>query len=149
MAAIDDGILDVSAMPVAELKLAWEKAFGEAAPPLPSSLLRRGLAYRLQEQAERGLSPAVERVLERLAKDPSTRLNDPPIQLKAGTRLMREWNGRMHAVLVTDEGMLFEDQRYRSLSHVARAITGAHWSGPRFFGLKPKGPPPVNGASRG
>jgi hypothetical protein len=112
MVAMDARILDVSRMSAAELKLAWEKAFGKAAPPLPSSLLRRELAYLIQEQAERGLSRAVERVLERLAKDPSTRLVDPPIQLKPGTRLMREWNGRMHAVLVTDEGVLFEDQRY-------------------------------------
>lgn len=145
----DDTIRHIAAMSVRELHAAWETAFGQVVPALPASLLRRQLAYRIQEQAERGLPAAVERLLDGLATDPSTRLADPPIQLKPGTRLMREWNGRMHAVLVTDDGVLFEDQRYRSLSHVARAITGARWSGPRFFGLKPKGPPPVQGASRG
>ncbi|WP_206362090.1 DUF2924 domain-containing protein [Sphingomonas montana] len=145
----DDAICDIAAMTVLELHVAWETAFGQAIPSLPASLLRRQLAYRVQEQAERGLPAAVERLLDSLAKDPSTQLADPPIQLKPGTRLMREWNGRMHAVLVTDDGVLFDDQRYRSLSHVARAITGARWSGPRFFGLKPKGPPPVYGAARG
>jgi hypothetical protein len=58
------------------------------------------------------------------------------IRLRPGTRLVRSWNGTGYSVLVTEGGFLFEDQTYRSLSHIARAITGARWSGPRFFGLK-------------
>jgi len=65
---------------------------------------------------------------------------------KPGTRLLREWNGKLHAVLVDDDGFLFDDRRFASLSHIAREITGAHWSGPRFFGLKSRRPlPPSRG----
>lgn len=149
MAATNTKISAIAAMSVRELRIEWEKVFEGAAPSLPSSLLRRALAYQLQEHAQRGLPAAAGRVLDSLAQDPSTRLAETPIQLKPGTRLMREWNGRMHAVLVTDDGVLFEDQRYRSLSQVAHAITGARWSGPRFFGLRPKGPPPLQGVARG
>jgi hypothetical protein len=59
----------------------------------------------------------------------------PAIPVRPGTRLMREWNGRMHLVDVTDNGFVFDGKTYRSLSAIARRITGAHWSGPRFFGL--------------
>ena len=140
---MDDRLAAVARMPAAELDADWASLFGEAAPALPLSLLRRALAYRIQEQAGRGLPVAVVRMLDALARDPSTRPADPPIRLKPGTRLLREWNGQMHAVLVTQDGVVFEDRRYRSLSEVARAITGAHWSGPRFFGLKVKAPPPL------
>ena len=58
-----------------------------------------------------------------------------PAALASGTRLMREWNGRMHVVDVTDDGFVFDGKTYRSLSAIARRITGVHWSGPRFFGL--------------
>jgi hypothetical protein len=60
---------------------------------------------------------------------------DPGILLKTGTRLVRQWRGHSHTVLVREDGFEYEGQRYRSLSMIAERITGAHWSGPRFFGL--------------
>jgi hypothetical protein len=144
-----DTLASIANMSAGELDAAWSDAFGEAAPALPPSLLRRALAHHAQEQCGRRLPASAVRILDALASDPSTRLADPPISLKPGTRLLREWNGRVHSVLVGDDGFLFEDRRYRSLSHVARDITGARWSGPRFFGLSPKAPPPSRGPARG
>lgn len=69
-------------------------------------------------------------------------LPEASIQLKLGTRLVREWNGRMHSVLVSEDGFELDGKLYPTLSAVARRITGAHWSGPRFFGLKRRPPPP-------
>ncbi|MFW2829466.1 DUF2924 domain-containing protein [Sphingomonas sp. ID0503] len=133
----------------AQLREEWQGQFGAAAPALPLSLIRRALAYRLQEQQLGHLPSATQRVLDMLATSTSTQLPEPPIQLKSGTRLLREWNGRMHAVLVTDDGFSFEERRYSSLSHIAREITGAHWSGPRFFGLKRREPPKARGGASG
>lgn len=61
-----------------------------------------------------------------------------PVAIKPGTRLIREWHGRVYEVEVTRDGVLFNERQYRSLSEVARAITGVKWSGPLFFGLKAK-----------
>ena len=61
---------------------------------------------------------------------------DPGPQIKSGARLVREWRGRTHTVTVTEEGFQYDGRHYPSLTQIARAITGAHWSGPRFFGLK-------------
>ncbi|MEO5937534.1 MAG: DUF2924 domain-containing protein, partial [Sphingomonas sp.] len=80
---------------------------------------------------------------------PSAKAIEPQIRLKPGTRLLREWNGKLHTVQVTDTGLLFEDLRYASLSHIAREITGAHWSGPRFFGLKKPVHPPQRETAHG
>lgn len=68
---------------------------------------------------------------------------DLPIRLKPGTRLMPQWKGRMHAVLVTKEGFQFDGRTWTSLSAIAERITGSHWSGPRFFGLRRTSAPPV------
>lgn len=126
----------------AELRAEWQATFGEAAPALPLSILRRAISYRLQEKALGGLPAATERMLDAIARDPAATAPDPPVRVKPGTRLLREWGGKVHTVLVTDDGILFEDQRFASLSHVARAITGARWSGPRFFGLRRPALPP-------
>jgi len=100
------------------------------------------LAHHVQEIIDGALPAATERLLDVLARDPSARAPDPAIRLKTGTRLLREWNGKVHAVLVTEDGFLLEGRRHASLSEVARSITGARWSGPRFFGLKRRPPPP-------
>jgi hypothetical protein len=135
-------LAQVTAMTSAQLPTEWQTCFGEAAPALPLSLLRRALAYRVQELAHGGLPAAAERMLDALALDSSTSVPEPAIRLKTGTRLLREWNGRVHTVLVMDDGFMLDGERHASLSEIARKITGARWSGPRFFGLKRRTPPP-------
>ena len=105
---------------------------------LSRDLLIRGISYKLQEKACGGLSKAVVRKLEALSADPrhrDKRKPTPPISLKPGVRLVREWRGTTHLVLICSEGVEWRGRRYPSLSAVAREITGARWSGPRFFGL--------------
>jgi hypothetical protein len=111
------------------------------APPMRLSrdLLVRGITYKLQERAYGGLSTAAARKLERAATGPPSRgalTPAPPISLRPGTRLVREWRGVTHMVLIHADGIEWRGQRYRSLSLVARKITGARWSRPRFFGLR-------------
>lgn len=122
-----------------ELRGEWRRHL-RMAPPMRLSrdLLLRGIAYRLQEKAMGGLS---KRCLRRLSVAPAgpgdstSRKPNKAASLKPGTRLVREWHGATHMVLVHPDGFEWEGQRHRSLSVIARAITGAHWSGPRFFGL--------------
>jgi len=100
----------------------------------------QAIAYRLQEKAFGGLKPATLRLLERIADDAAARRQASPtpekILLSAGTVLIREWHGTKHQVTVLKDGFLYRAKRFRSLSQIARAITGSRWSGPLFFGLK-------------
>jgi DUF2924 family protein len=101
-------------------------------------LLVRTLAYRLQELAYGGLSKATQRKLAILTKEFETKgsiASDPNPRIRPGSRLMREWCGRTHTVVVTEDGFEYAGKAYSSLSKIAQVITGAHWSGPRFFGL--------------
>jgi hypothetical protein len=121
-----------------ELRLAWRE-FHRAGPPLGLSrdLLIRALAYDLQQRARGGPSAALQRRLQTLAaaSEQGALAVDPGIVLKAGTTLVRQWRGHTHTVLVSENGFEYDGQRYRSLTVIAGRITGAHWSGPRFFGL--------------
>ena len=115
----------------------WRLLYGSEPPRrISSRLLRGAIAYRLQERALGGLKTSTRRLLLRAA-DGVVRggsiVHDR--KLKPGTRLLREWQGVTHEVIVLDDGVLFRGERHRSLSEVARAITGSRWSGPRFFGL--------------
>ncbi len=110
-------------------------------PPMRLSrdLLIRGITYKLQERALGGLSKSMMRKLERLNVEPvvsEARKPASPISLKPGTRLVREWRGVTHTVLIHADGVEWNGRRYTSLTVIAREITGAHWSGPRFFGLR-------------
>ena len=112
----------------------------EASPYLSRELLLRAVAYRMQEVALGGLRPERQRQLRQFAQQ----LNEsqegqirPRPELKPGTRLVREWQGRTYEVLVLDGGFSWQGMSYRSLSALARKITGTAWSGPLFFGLKP------------
>ena len=111
------------------------------APSVPMPLLRRLLAQRLQEKRHGSLPLMVVRELERVAS--AAGAAPEPVRktmvLTPGTRLIREWNGKTITVEVREGGFLWEEQTYRSLSEIARAVTGAHWSGPRFFGLNRRG----------
>jgi len=122
-----------------ELKERWLAVYGNPPPPrLGRKLMVRAIAYRLQELALGGLKPTVRRQLDRTAE---ALQSGQPLPLKApsvkpGTRLLREWQGHTHEVIVLEDGVQYQDRTYRSLSAVAREITGARWSGPRFFGLR-------------
>jgi hypothetical protein len=118
-----------------ELRSEWQNLH-RVLPPIQLSrdLLVRGIAYKLQERSLGGLSQSLQRKI-RAAPVDSKRQARAPAALKPGVRLVREWRGVTHTVLVLDDGVEWRGRRYRSLSIVAREITGAHWSGPRFFGL--------------
>lgn len=142
----------LAGMELATIREEWQRLHG-AAPPMRLSrdLLARAVAHRLQEAALGGLAPATRRRLAALAGESRAGKGEgaaaaPPaaaIRLKPGTALVREWHGRTHTVLVlADGGFEHQGERYASLTEVARAITGARWSGPRFFGL-------LRGAERG
>jgi len=121
-----------------ELLLAWRKSH-HAEPPFGMSrdLIIRGLAYELQQRAHGSPNLALRRRLQILvaALEKGARSVDPGLVLKAGSTLVRQWRGRTHTVLVGENGFEYEGQRYRSLTVIAERITGAHWSGPRFFGV--------------
>jgi hypothetical protein len=113
----------------------WRRAFGHDAPPrLSRPLMEKAIAYNIQVKAFGGLSARTMRALRAAAKGDGglTSCRAPG----SGTRLVREWNGALHEVEVLEDGYLWRGARHRSLSAIARAITGARWSGPRFFGLK-------------
>ena len=134
----------LSELKPAELREQWRIWFGAKPPPkLRSSLLVQAIAYRLQEKALGGLKPATLRMLERIADDASARrqvaTNPEKIRVTAGTTLIREWHGTRHQVTVLTDGFLYRAKRFRSLSLIARTITGSRWSGPLFFGLKKSG----------
>jgi hypothetical protein len=121
-----------------ELEQEWRIVFGEDAPPaFGNDLLARAIAYHLQEKAYGCLSATDHRQIEAAAKQLGvggsvTRLSP---NLRPGTQLARDWGGRTHHVSVMDGGFEYRQRRYRSLTAIARDITGAAWSGPRFFGL--------------
>ena len=124
-------------MTQSQLKAEWRRVCQTPAPALTADLLARGIAWKLQERSHGGLSPAMLREVARLAKgmEGSESLNITAGRIKPGTRLVRDWGRTSHHVTVLDRGYLYRDRHYRSLSQIARDITGTHWSGPRFFGL--------------
>ena len=128
MAKLNNQLAALEQMQRPELQIEWGRVYKRPAPSLSADLLRLGIAYRLQEKAHGGLSPASIAELNETGAGRST--------IKPGTRLVRSWNGRTISVEVTDDGFVFEDRHYLSLSAIAREVTGAHWSGPRFFGLR-------------
>jgi hypothetical protein len=121
-----------------ELRLAWRQLHRTGPPQgLSRDLLIRALAHQLQERAAGGASRSLRRRLQTLAGEFEKRSAsfDPGIVPKTGTTLVRQWRGHAHTVLVREDGFEYEGQHYRSLTVIAERITGAHWSGPRFFGL--------------
>src|SRR5229473_6568165 len=125
-----------------ELRREWRRLYHNDPPRISRDLLILGIAYRLQEIEHGGLGKATIRKLRTLAKTlrATGRVGPTPgLTLKPGARLVREWHGRTHTVTVTEDGFEYAGSSYPSLTKVARKITGAHWSGPRFFGLLPTG----------
>jgi Protein of unknown function (DUF2924) len=129
----------------AELKALWREYFGVEPPAYRRGFLIRGLAHRLQELAYGGFKPAYQARLDAMiegTEKPNGRSGRRPrheVNLLEGTKLIREWQGVAHEVTVIDGGFEHQGRRYRSLSAVARAITGTQWSGPLFFGLRKSG----------
>jgi Protein of unknown function (DUF2924) len=130
----------------------WSELLKEPFPVgVRRELLVRILAYRLQEQAFGGLSPRSHRRLRHIAAHIESGKANPtpePQRIKAGTRLIREWQGKKHVVTATRTGYEYQGTQCGSLSEIARHITGTRWSGPLFFGLKAAGPK-RNGAQNG
>jgi hypothetical protein len=138
-AAIDARITALNILTTADLQIEWRRLY-QVAPPtrLSRDLLVRGVAHKLQEQVHGGLSQGIQRRLRSLVEAPDKQNRSraaPTITLKPGAKLVREWRGQVHTVNVLDDGFDYRGERYRSLTRIARLITGAHWSGPLFFGL--------------
>jgi hypothetical protein len=137
---LDQDLAALTSLPSTQLQERWSASGGGASPSVPPALLRRLLAQRLQERRHGVLPVMVVRELERMAggqPSPAPVVQRPA--LTHGTRLIREWNGQTIAVEVVEGGFIREGRMYRSLSEIAREVTGAHWSGPRFFGLRRRG----------
>jgi Protein of unknown function (DUF2924) len=131
----------------AELKALWREYFGVEPPAYRRGFLVRGLAHRLQELIYGGLKPAYQVRLDAMIAGtekpngtgrPGRRARQD-VHLLEGTKLLREWRGVTHEVTVIEGGYEHQGKRYRSLSAVARSITGTQWSGPLFFGLRKSG----------
>ena len=138
LAEVDGEIARLVDRSTQELRHAW-RSLHHTGPPLGLSrdLIIRGLADQLQQRTHGGPSRALQRRLQMLATDfeRGARSFDPSIVLKTGATLVRQWRGHTHTVLVREDGFEYDGQHYRSLTVIAEQITGAHWSGPRFFGV--------------
>ena len=140
-APIDEIIEALSAPPIADLREEWKRQHPHLMMPhrLSRDLLIRSITWKIQCERHGGLSQRAKRQLDEYArqlKTTGTLSIERSVMPKAGTRLIREWHGETYVVEVTDDGFAMDTKTYASLSHVARAITGTRWSGPRFFGLK-------------
>ena len=120
-----------------ELKAVGARRYAAPAPNLSSELLRLGIAYRLQEQSLGAVSRSTKSLLRQLAAQAKEgeRKGPPPRKLTIGTRLVRDWHGVGHTVTVRENGFEYDGRKWRSLTAIAKVITGSHWNGPRFFGL--------------
>jgi hypothetical protein len=139
MARLEDRLAALATMSPAQVCGEWLQTFKCPAPDIGHRLLSLAIAHRLQEKAMGGLSTHHARELGRLAAKYAKTGEvdtDCAATLKVGTRLVRDWQGTSHQVLICDDGYVYRDRLYRSLSQVARVITGSNWSGPRFFGLR-------------
>jgi hypothetical protein len=129
---------DLAHASLEKLRGEWRRLYRCEPPRVSRDLLIRGIAYRYQELQHGGLGKTTRRKLKTLAKMFRTtgRVSpDPGLALKPGARLVREWHGRTHTVTVTENGFEYAGVSYSSLTRIAKKITGAYWSGPRFFGL--------------
>jgi len=132
MTNIDQQIVSLETMSSDELRDKWRRLTASPVPRISPSLLRLALAYEIQAKALGGLSRATQQKLDQIANAKTKTTVAPP-----GTRLVREWNGKLHVVTIDEQKVIhWNEKRWNSLSEVAREITGTRWSGPAFFGLK-------------
>jgi hypothetical protein len=120
----------LATLDIAALREEWCRRYGPPPRFRSTDLLSRMLAWRIQADALGGLDDVTLRMLA------SDRVMPSPVEFAPGTRLAREWRGKRHEVEIAAEGVRYQGQSYRSLSEVARAITGTRWNGLRFFGLR-------------
>jgi hypothetical protein len=132
---LESEILALPKLGRARLQKRWRELF-KAAPPISFTpdLLARGIAWRLQENALGGLSASSRRLLSD-ESSASTSRRSARVSLRPGNRLVRRWRGRTYVVEVIDDGLIYDGERFSSLSVIAGKITGTRWSGPKFFGL--------------
>jgi hypothetical protein len=136
--AIERELDRIRSLGIKQLRAEWRRLYPGEPPKISRDLLVLALGYRIQELEYGGLGKSTRRKLQTIAKTLRTtgRVGSTPsLSLKPGARLVREWHGRAHTVTVTEEGFEYAGTSFPSLSKIAKKITGAHWSGPRFFGL--------------
>ena len=132
MSKLDEQLAGLATMSPAQLREMWRQVTGAAVPRISPKMLKLALGYELQAKALGGLSRATQQKLTQIA---AAKTRTSPAQ--PGMRLVREWNGIVHVVVIGEDKVIrWNDREWRSLSEVARAITGTRWSGPAFFGLK-------------
>ncbi|MBI5724823.1 MAG: DUF2924 domain-containing protein [Planctomycetes bacterium] len=137
-------LAELQDMPYPALKERWRSLYGTEPPAYKREHIIRRLAYRIQELAFGGLPDETKAELERIAEeDEGRRKGNPTRRGKSkgtrplpGTRIVRDWNGQRHEITAVEGGFEYKGRKYKSLSAIAKAITGAHWSGPQFFGLR-------------
>jgi len=136
MEKLEGRLAALSSMKLAELKIEWRRVY-HAPPPVSytSDLLTHGIAHRLQEKVIGKLPLQTRKYLENFDHDREATAK-PADGSKPGTCFVRSWKGRSWTVMATDRGYECEGQIYRSLSAIARMITGTRWNGPRFFGMR-------------
>ncbi len=137
---LDQALRALEAATREDLLREWRRLYKSEPPRCGSrDFLVRAISYALQERELGCLPASVRRALLAIATGNPASLQAPRPRIKPGTRLLREWHGTTHEVLVTDQGFVWDGATYRSLSAIAAAITGAKWNGPRFFGLTGRG----------
>jgi hypothetical protein len=147
-AAVEAEIERIQSLRPDEVRLLWRETFQRDVPKaFTRDLLVRTLCWHIQEKTFGGHSPAMLKLLAGYAKGRPQ--GDRLARLKPGTELIREYQGERHTVVITGEGFRWRGQDYPSLTASARAITGANWTGPRFFGLREEGGRRSKGADRG
>lgn len=133
-ASLDEQLAALATLSLAQLRIRWTEVSDGPVPRVSAGLLRLAIAYALQEKALDGLSRHASQRLEQIG-NAKTKTSDA----QPGMRLVREWQGKLHVVIIGEDGaVMWNERSWRSLSEVARAITGTRWSGPAFFGLKQK-----------
>jgi len=140
--AVEDELDRLATMPIAQLRVRYRQVFRTDPPKaFGPDLLRRSIAYRIQEKAYGGLSRPAQRLLDQMMKAFAAKPNGKivlPRRIKPGSVLVREWKGKCHRVMVLADGFAYDGEIYSNLSEIAGFITGTRWNGPRFFGLRAK-----------
>lgn len=135
---LDEQLRSLATMSPVQLRECWQNTAKSEPPNVPTSLLRRLVAQQLQVKRHGGLTALVARELNsRAGSQDAAQLNaKAPLPIYEGTRFIREWRGQTIEVVALADGFEWQGRTFRSLSEIARVVTGAHWSGPRFFGLR-------------
>src|SRR6266403_6210320 len=140
--AVEDELDRLATMPIAKLRVRYREVFRTDPPKaFGPDLLRRSIAYRIQEKAYGGLSRPAQRLLDQMMKAFAAKPNGKivlPRRIKPGSVLVREWKGKSHRAMVLADGFAYDGETYTNLSEIAVLITGTRWNGPRFFGLRTK-----------